>query len=86
MLPAERELVEKVHSLSLRPDDGNFLDLAALRLRNIIEKYSEQCKRDALDRSGDEGRPTSDACRKLEIFRAALEACRARLSTGADDR
>lgn len=77
--PAERELVEKIHSLSLRPDDGNFLELAALRLRNIIEKYSEQCKRDALESAGNEGRPTPDSCRKLEILRAALEACRATL-------
>lgn len=86
LLPAERELVERIDSLSVSPDDGDFLELAALRLRNIIEKYAEQCKRDALESAAGERSPTPDSCRRLEICRAALEACRARRSTDAADR
>ncbi len=86
LLPCERALVERIHALSVNPSDGDFLELAALRLRNIIEKYAEQCKRDALESAGGERSPPPDSCRRLEICRAALKACRARLSTGAGDR
>lgn len=82
LLPTERELIEKIRALPAQPSSKAFLTLAAMRLRNIREKYAEECRRDALKHASRAPRP---ACRKLEICSAALEECRKRLAAIGDE-
>ena len=81
LMPAERELVERIHEMEGHAAETSFLELAALRLRNMLEKYSDEYKRDARKRAtADDGVPP-ESYRKLEICRSALETCRARLAS-----
>ena len=81
LMPAERELVERIHEMEGHAAETSFLELAALRLRNMLEKYSEEYKRDARKRAAADDNLSSESYRKIEICRSALETCRARLAS-----
>lgn len=89
--PAERELVSGIfHPSDLSglsagdssdDDEGTaFLQLAQLRLRNIVEKHSEALKRARLAaRSGGSGRQIETIEGQLWICTEALAICKQRL-------
>lgn len=86
LLPAtERELVSKVRDRACRECDEAFLELARLRLRNIVEKYTEALRRARL---GKRSAPVNardaelvDVLQiKLGLCRAALDECNLRLA------
>lgn len=61
-------------------DDFDFLRVAQLRLRNIVEKHSEALKRARhAARSGRAGHPVESIELQLWICSEALAACRRRL-------
>jgi len=89
----ERELVSRVlqagnpvasgagESIS-RPDDIDFLRLAQLRLRNIVEKHSEGLKRARLSaRAGEPDNHLASIELRLRICSEALSVCRQRLKS-----
>lgn len=79
----ERELVAGLldrNGSAKSAGDADFLKLAQLRLRNIVEKYSEALKRARLAaRSGGSGNRVRSLELRLWICSEALAACRLRL-------
>lgn len=86
VLPApERELVAAIRDSSGDATDRPFLELARLRLRNMVEKYSEALKRARLGmRSASADHRDAAVMDRLEIklrlCRDALEACNHKLA------
>lgn len=82
---SERSLVEAIMNSVTDLDDPAFTRLAGLRMRNIVEKYSEELKRARLAaRSGNPDGAIGVLKDKLSICREALQICNSRLSDGAD--
>lgn len=88
----ERELVATILASAVsescdhagNDDDRAFLELARLRLRNIVEKHSEALKRARLAARADPaGQPIEAIEKKLRVCREALEICRQRLENSA---
>lgn len=79
--PAQRRLVEQVmRSCQDGPETGLPVT-AERRLRNIVEKYSEELKRARLDmRSGGCGSGVADLQSRLAVCTQALETCRRTLA------
>lgn len=75
--PQERALVATVSDPAGSNPDPESLRRASLRLRNIVEKYSEELKRARL---GAGSAREAELKNKLEILNRAHEACRARLA------
>jgi len=84
LAPAERELVARILFRKIRPvgnaigaaGDTEFLGLARLRLRNLVEKHSEALKRARLAARSD-GRDTQipALAQRLWICSEALTIC-----------
>lgn len=73
----ERNLVEQVCRSCSHDQKAVSLGIAELRLRNIIEKYSDELKRARLaGRSGASTQGIYDLQCRLDICRRALETCR----------
>jgi len=88
---AERELVAAIIGSEANAADLPFLQMARVRLRNIVEKYSEALKRARLalrsaeDSIGRDAERIHDLQIKLDLCRAALERCNFVLSREKPD-
>ncbi|MEX2499239.1 MAG: hypothetical protein WD397_10235 [Wenzhouxiangellaceae bacterium] len=77
----ERALVTAVSEPPGRDPEPESLHCARLRLRNIVEKYSEELKRARLGAgSARVDRRVAELKNKLEILTRAHEACRKQLA------